>query len=383
MKTLAAASTFALAFALAPGASAQLTRFSSVVTDRAVVATGTTTALTTWKGSAGVYDVFAPLNADQQAAELRGAIKPAEANASLPETLIKLPAYRPGVEPLDYGYANTDRLATIRQSEACPTGATPIANITRVWQKSATYGNTTFGSGYLARFTLGMQAASGSNDKLYAEALAKADVTVFGQSGGVEGRAYGQIQGTSASDTITFKVLGQTLWSHTGAGSFVYANSWAKTLVSAGTTIWVGPVPVSISGSASAGLALNASMGFANSRLAANVTPSGNVKATASAGVNLVVASAGVAANLNLIKASFPAVAALKLVPAANGLGTIGYDVDVDASINSLSGNVELWAKVWYLFGSKKWTTSIASWSGITATYPIVDVHGCAGSFSL
>jgi hypothetical protein len=382
MKTLALASTFALSFALAPSASAQLVRATTITTSPSL-ATNTTTTLTTWKGTAGTYEVFAPLSAEQQAAELRGAIKPAEANPTLPETVYKLPAYRPAAEALPYGFGTTDVLTTVRQSEACPTGATPIANFTKVWQKSANYGNSVFGSGYLAKFTLGMQGVSGSNDKIYGEALARANVTVFGATGGFEGRAYGQVQGTAASDDIYLKVLGVSLWSHTGNANLTYANSWTKSLVSASTIIWVGPVPVSVSGGASAGLALNASLGFASSKLTANVTPSGNVKATASAGVNLVVASAGVTANLNLIKASVPMVAGLKLLPAGSGLGTVGYDVDVDAVINSLSGNVQLWAKVWYLFGSKKWTTTIASWSGISATYPIVDVHGCTGAFSL
>jgi hypothetical protein len=178
-------------------------------------------------------------------------------------------------------------------------------------------------------------------------------------------------------------VKGVSLWSHTGNANLTYANSWSRSLANASTTIWVGPVPVSISGGASAGLGLNARLGFASSRLSANVTPSGNVRATASAGVNLVVASAGVTANLNLINASVPMVAGLTLLPASTGRGTVRYDVDVDAVINSLSGNVQLWAKVWYLFGSKKWTTTIASWSGLTATYPIIDVHGCTASFSL
>lgn len=382
MKKLAVASAFALAFAVAPSASAQLVRATTIATNPSL-ATTTTTNLTTWTGAAGTYEAFAPLNADQQAAELRGAIKPAEANPNLPETLIKLPAYKPQVEALPYGYGTTDVLTSVRMSEACPTGATPITNYTKVWQKSATYGNSTFGSGYLAKFTLGMQGVTGSNDKLYGEGLANAHVTVFGLTGALEGRAYAQVQGTAASHDIYFKAAGATLYSLAGNGNLSYADSWTKPLVSASTTIWVGPVPVTVSGGASAGLSLNASLGFASSKLSANVTPAGNVTATASAGVNLVVASAGVSANLNLIKASVPAVAGLKLMTAQTGKGTVAYDVDVDAIINSLSGNVQLWAKVWYLFGSKKWTTTIASWSGLSATYPVVDVHGCTGAFNL
>ena len=383
MTKLAISSAFALAFAVAPSASAQLVNGSTLTPTATTLGTTTTTNLTTWKGEAGSYEVFAPLSAEQQSVELRGAIKPAEANPNLPETLIKLPAYKPGVEALPYGYATTGVLTTTRQSEACPTGATPITSFTRNWSRSATFGNSTFGSGYHARFTLGMNGVTGSNDRLYAEAVARANVTVFGGTGWLEGRAYGQVQNTTASHDLSMKIQGATVWQNTGAASLAYANTWNRTLVSASTLIWVGPVPVRIAGSASAGLGFNANLGFAGGRLSANATPSGNVRATASAGVDLVVASAGIAANLNLIRMSAPLVAGLRLLPVSTGRATFNYDVDFDLVLNSLSGNVELWAKVWYLFGSKKWTTSIASWSGISATYPIVDLRGCGGSFSL
>jgi hypothetical protein len=383
MKKLALTSAFALAFAFAPSASAQLVSGTTLTPTAPTLGTTTTTNLTTWKGEAGTYEVFAPLSAERQAVELRGAIKPSEANPNLPETLIKLPAYKPGVEALPYGYGTTDLVATAKLSEACPTGATPITSYTRNWSRSATYGNSTFGSGYLARFTLGMNGVAGSNDRLYAEGVARANVTVFGATGWLEGRAYGQVQNTTASHDLSMKIQGATVWQNTGAASLSYANSWTRTLASASTLIWVGPVPVRVSGSASAGLGFNASLGFASSRLTARATPSGNVRATASAGVDLIVASAGIAANLDLIRVSAPLVAGLRLVPASTGRATFGYDVDFDLALSTLSGNVELWAKVWYLFGSKRWSTSIARWSGFSTTYPIVDLHGCAGSFSL
>ena len=385
MKTLSL-SAFALSLAVASTASAQLA--TSQLTSSALnTATSTDgVVVTQWSGLAGtVYTPFQRLSADQQAVELRGAIPAKDGSATAPETRINLPIYASKTETLPYGFGNTEVLTSARSSEACPTtlGA-PLGSFNKVWSKSNTYGNTTFGAGYSASFTLNATGATGTaNDRISAEAKGKANVTVLGATGGIEGYAYGKIQNTTASDTMYLKVLGATVWNHSGAATMSANPSWSRTLASASTLIWLGPVPVTLSASGSGTLGVQASFGYSAGVLAAKGRPYGNLKATASAGIDLLVASAGVSANLTLINASLPAVASLSLATATDGKSQFKYDLDLDASLNTLSGNVQLWAKVWYLFGSKKWTTTIASWSGITATYPIVDVHGCSGKFTL
>ena len=374
MKNPSISAAFALSFAVASVAHAGLTVAAPMLT------AGTTTQLTSWTGTGGTYTAFATLTPEQQAVELRGAIPEAQANKTLPETVIALPAYRPAAEAMPYGYGTTSVLTAIVRSEACPTSsAAAVGNFSKVWSKSANYGNSTFGSGYLGKFTLGAVAGAGANDKLSAEAYGKADVTVFSLTKGIEAKAYAQVQNTAFSYNAYFKAAGSTLWSPSGTTNLTIAKSWSQTLVNASTLIWIGPVPVTLSASGKGTMGITGSLGYTAAALSATAKPYGNLTASATAAINLVVASAGVTANLTLINAAVPAVASMKLL----GSNQFQYTVDVDAQISSLSGNVQAWAKVWYVFGSKKWTTTIASWSGVTATYPIVDVHGCTGKFTL
>ena len=374
MKNPSISAAFALSFAVASVAHAGLTVAAPVLT------AGTTTQLTSWTGTGGTYTAFASLAPEQQSVELRGAIPAAQANTTLPETVIALPAYNPRAEAMPYGYGTTDVLTSIVRSEACPTtSAVPVVGtFSKVWSKSASYGNSTFGSGYLGKFTLGAVAGAGANDKLSAEAYGKANVTVFGGTKGIEAKAYAQVQNTAFSYNAYFKAAGSTLWSPSGTTNLTIAKSWSQTLVNASTLIWIGPVPVTLSASGKGAIGITGGLGYSAAALSASAKPYVNLTGSATAAINLVVASAGVTANLTLINAAVPAVASMKLL----GSNQFQYTVDVDAQISSLSGNVQAWAKVWYLFGSKKWTTTIASWSGVTATYPIVDVHGCTGVFT-
>jgi hypothetical protein len=158
----------------------------------------------------------------------------------------------------------------------------------------------------------------------------------------------------------------------------VLNKSWSKTLANASTLVWIGPVPVTLAASGAGTIGITGNLSYGSATLAAAAKPYGILNASASASINLVVASAGVTANLQLINAAVPATASLKFLTT----NQFQYTVDVDSTVSSLSGNVQAWAKVWYVFGSKKWTTTIASWSGVTGTYPIVDVHGCSGAFT-
>lgn len=373
MKNPSVSVAFALSFALAAQAQA-----APVVTTNTLVGTSTGT-LTSWNGMGGSYTAFSSLTPEQQSVELRGAIPEAQANRALPETVIALPAYKPKAEASPYGYGTTDVLTSVARSEACPTvAATPVGTFSKVWSKSASYGNSTFGSGYLGKFTLGAVAGAGSNDKLSAEAFGKADVTIFGSTAGIEGKVYGHVHGTTAYDNVYFKAVGTTLYSHTGTASLVLNKSWSKTLANASTLVWIGPVPVTLSASGAGTIGITGNLSYGSATLAAAAKPYGILNASASASINLVVASAGVTANLQLINAAVPATASLKFLTS----NQFQYTVDVDSTVSSLSGNVQAWAKVWYVFGSKKWTTTIASWSGVTGTYPIVDVHGCSGAFT-
>jgi len=358
----------ALVLAFAANASA-----ATVATSTSTLATATTTSLTTWQGTYGAYPVFQAMTAEQQAAELRGATS--TANASLPDTKIALPSYAAYAAPADYGYAVTPSLS-VKQAEACLTGATPVPSFSKTWTKSAAYGSSMLGGGYLATFTLAGTAVAGSNDKLSADGYAKVNGSAFGATGNVEGKAYAQLQGTTASDNLYLKHNGTTLWSHTGSVVTAFNSTWSKTVASGSHTLWLGPVPLTLSGSASGSIGVLGNIGYASATLTAYAKPFANLSVVGAASVSLGVASGGVGGS-GTFSAQIPATASMKLLSS----NQVQYDVDVDAILNA-SGTISAWAKVNYLFGSKTWTTTVGTLGPVSGTYVIADMHGCSGVFS-
>ncbi len=385
MKTLPF-SALALSLAMAATANAQLRG-----TTLTAAAAGAITSLdpvisTQWSGVGGtVYAPFQALSADQQAAELIGAIPAAPGSATAPETPIRLPNYAANTEPLPYGFGNTDVLTTVTRSEACPTSlALPVGSFNKVWSKSNTYGSSAFRSGYSAKMTFNATGAAGSaNDRISAEVATKVNATVLGATGGIEGYALAKIQNTTPSDTMYLKVLGTTVWSHSGAASFSTNPSWSRTFAQTSQMIWLGPVPLSFTAKAIGTVGVQASLSNVGGKLTVAERPYTNPKAVVTASTGSAYYSVTATSNLSLINASLPSVAALTLKPALDGKSTFSYDLDLDATVTPLSGSVTLSSKIWYVFGSKKWTTTLANWSGVASTYTIVDVHGCAGKFTL
>jgi hypothetical protein len=373
MKKLSLIATALVASTLATAASANT--LTSTTTNLTSV---NTTSLTSWSGLSGVkYTAYAPLSAEQQAVELKGAVDAKLANQTLPNTISTLPAYTPYAAPTKYGYGTTDVLTTVRQSEACSTSATtPVGAYSKTWSKSAVYGNSLLGGGYTSYFTLAATAGTGTSDKISGDAYAKVNGAAFGNTGSIEGKAFAQLQGTAVTHNIFLKRNGVTVWTPgTTTGVLSFTKAYTGSVASGSTTIWLGPVPVSFSGTANASYGINGSLSYASATLTASVTPYANITTTAAASISIGVASAGVSGTAK-VNASLPLVAKLGV----NTANQFKYDLDFDATL-SAQGNVNGWAKVYYFFGSKQWNTNLVSYS-YTGTLPIVDVHGCSGAFT-
>lgn len=385
MKSLAL-TAFAASLTLAATAGAQLApaQLSTSTLNTATATSGTVSAQ--WTGLAGTrYAAYQPLTSAQQAVELQGALPASLANAASPETRVDLPVYAPTAATTLNGISTTPVTTAVRQSEACPTTlAFPIGSFTKTWSKSATYGNSAFGSGYATAMTFNATGAAGTvNDRVSAEATAKMSVSVLHAHALVESYAFGRIQGTVPSDNMSLKASGTTLWSHSGATTMSASPSWTRTLASASTLVWLGPVPVTLSSAAAGVIGVQASFSSTGGVLTMADRPWGIVKATASASTDVLVATTGTTSNLQLIDASFPALAVLKLTPAADGKSTFNYDLDLDVTVTPVNGSVQLWSKVWYSFAAKRWAATVAKWVGTASSSAVTDVHGCAGKFSL
>lgn len=370
MKKLSLIATALVASTLAAGASA------ATVTTTNLTAVGTTSP-TAWTGISGAtYEAFTALNADQQAVELKGAVDAKTANKTLPNTIIKLPALTPYTPATTYGYGDTAvSTSAARLSEACFTTATPIGSFSKSWAHSKTVGNSYLGGGYTTSFVLAATAGTGATDKISADGYAKVNGTAFGNVGSIEGKAFAQLQGTAVTHNLYLKRNGVTVWTPgTTTGVLSFTKAYSGSVATGNKTIWLGPVPVNFSASASASYGINGSLSYANATLTASATPYANLTTTLAAGVNLFVATANVTGTATL-NASLPLVAKLGV----NTANQFKYDVDFDA-VYSAAGNVNGSATVYYLFGSNTWTSNLVSYS-TSGTFPIVDLHGCGGNF--
>lgn len=253
-------------------------------------------------------------------------------------------------------------------------GGTPVTNFSKGWHLADDFGNSKFGGGYDASLTLTSTASSAPNmDKISAEAAVRALATIFGSNKEVAKlSAKAALQGTTGTSSISVRVMGNDIWSRSVSGNLVETKDFSRTFFSASMRIWLGPVPVKFSAAANGAVGYSYSASYVAPYATLTATPYAKVYVVATAAVDAVVASAGVTGTLTILEASVPGTAKIGIQPSY-----LSYDVDVDLKLKSLAGKIEAWAKVWYLFGSHKWTTTLASWDGFQATFPIVDTSGC------
>jgi hypothetical protein len=357
-----------------------------------------TPTATTYVDNGVSYAAYAPMTSAQQSAALTGAISPSLVPAGSPEYVVALPSYQTyqsamtgglvydaahALDPIAPSYTLTPSYAV---AVPCVTGATPVTKLNKVWSVSGNYGNSLFGSNYLAKLTLAMQNNAGTtSDSVSAEAYGKFGVTVFGQNGAVTASALGKVVASNASVNVNVMVNASTAYTKAytySAAKALTTTPWqtSMTLATASTLVWIGPVPVTLRAQASGTLSFTTANGFSNGTLQANATPGGSLNAAASAGVNLGIASAGVTASMRLIGVSVPATTSVGLVQSGAGY-QVRYAANVDAVVDSLSGRVDAWAKVGFSKWTKKYTANVANWSGFKATYPIVALEACSGVF--
>jgi len=207
---------------------------------------------------------------------------------------------------------------------------------------------------------------------------------VFGAGGDLL-RITGDLKGAESSNTITatFDVwlAGSTVYSlNKTSPTWSESNNFSKSIdFSASTTIFVGPIPLDLKIGARGSAGLQYSMNVDPISVSISGGPTVNADVYAQAGVDVVVASAGVQANLTLVNwaMNFHADAGVGWL-----FGFYVYDdVYADSKLNLLSGNVGLYASVsypcwnWPPWCTSNYTDNLFSWSGLNFDSVLFNDH--------
>lgn len=257
-------------------------------------------------------------------------------------------------------------------TDPTPPPATPV---TISYQRTEKYGNSTFGAGYNVNTYVTATPANGALAKKE-EALAEGRLygTAFSyEKELVRGRAYvcGQ-QGGCNSGTAALYALGSQIWTANLAGSFAPAPiNWSRTFFNVSKTFMVGPAPITVKAQLTGGVKMGVS-GQVNPALAAITAYAGGwANVVASAAVNIAVASFGVSGSLALINATVQAAASLGWT-----LLSPSWSLKADLNLNALSGTLQAFVRINFLFFKKTWSVTIASWSGISSYVNLRNASG-------
>ncbi|HEX2568292.1 MAG TPA: hypothetical protein VH877_01955 [Polyangia bacterium] len=246
------------------------------------------------------------------------------------------------------------------------------SQIARNYHYENGFGNSNFGAGYVVDAsvnntpgTLGPTFDARGEGRVYGRLFGQqrdaVRVTVSANSPA----------GGAASASANVYVLGSQVFARSFTATYSTGASYGpRRFFSASFTFTVGPVPVTVSASADGSVGFTATGDLSASTLVVNVTPTGSLSAVASAYVNAIVVSFGVDGSLTLITGSLPS--NLTISPCA----ATRWSIAVNRDIYTLSGQIDLWVKVKLLFISKKWTVTIARWSG---THSVGTIYSASG----
>jgi hypothetical protein len=246
------------------------------------------------------------------------------------------------------------------------------------------FGNSRFGAGYTISSYSGTWAPgvayASSNTSVYGTAFNNTK-TLFEQ--GISAYTDAAAQSASISDyvyALGFKVAGGTYSGGDYNGTYYLAN-YSKQLYSASETFWVGPVPVNVSATINASAGHSIYGHFWVDGIQGNMSPYARAWVTASAGVGVSGAGAGIrVSDLSLINVGLPHAAKARYTDNwASGAcqGDFNLGSNLGLSLATLKGTLQLYATL-------IWTTTrtIASWNGLSKFYPLVNYSATFPSYN-
>jgi hypothetical protein len=200
---------------------------------------------------------------------------------------------------LNNGNIFTGTLSTIEAMPSVCSG-TPVPTYSKTWSLGGDFGNSKFGAGYEASFTLASTASATPNmDRLSGEGVARAFATIFGNHKDVaKVAAKVALQGTNGTSSASIRVLGTDIWSRSVAGNLSESKTFNKTFFSASQLIWLGPVPVTFKGTANGTLGYDYAATYVAPNVNLTAKPFAKAYSTATAAIDVGFASAGVTGSL-------------------------------------------------------------------------------------
>lgn len=245
----------------------------------------------------------------------------------------------------------------------------------KAYSKAQFFGNSMFGAGYDLNASITSTDSTMTQAKrVDAFAEGKVYATAFNnQKEIVRGRAevHGQ-EGGSNTGTAALFAMGQQIWSTNLNYTFSFTPiNWSRPFFTVSKYFMVGPVPINVTASMAGGVKLTISGEIAPTVAKLNAVPGGWANVNASASVSIVVASFGVQGGLTVINVTLPTYGEL-FWP----LCTINWKLKTDLTLNTLSGYLDLFAKINFIFFSKTWTLNIARWNGLNYNLNLVNLNG-------
>ena len=204
-----------------------------------------------------------------------------------------------------------------------------------------------------------------SEDYLWLGGRADADALLFGEEATIlKVEAKAEYEDDAFSSAVTLEVLGATLYDE----PLEISVGWEQSVTFLEGTAQFGIFAVSAEMAGAIGFEGSASIDGLG--LTVEVTPYAGVAASVNAGLGIVCASAGVAADLTIIGIELPAEGQLGI----SG-GDLPWTAQASLEITALDGSVYLYADVCGLYGAEY---ELFSWEGAPiANVDILDEEGC------
>lgn len=202
-----------------------------------------------------------------------------------------------------------------------------------------------------------------------AQAYGEINATVFGKDKSIvraEGNAYYE-RGRFATDQ-RLTVMGASIDLPDPTSRERTLASVEKTFVKVSTTIWAAGIPLTVKGSVDGELGVDGSVSIGDG-LTFGLTPYANLSASASVGVGLACASAGVQGSVDLLDVAMPNEVTFDIKGC-------GFSVDIESSLEmtTMSGSIGLYAELCGI----EWEEELVSWDGIDlGSWDLIDEGFC------
>lgn len=254
-----------------------------------------------------------------------------------------------------------------RRAAPAPAGVAPDA-FEASWSRRREFGNSNFGAWIAAAAEL-RYSPELLGGLLTAEASGELGGRLLGRSARLlEAELRGSVNfrqpvAIGGGGRVTVAVLGVDVYdrSASAGGAIDTTTSYTRSFLSGSVVVFAGPVPLRFQGTIAGRAGVAFDLDLTPTGVEATVTPSADVHVTGSAAVDIGIARAGVIATLVLIEGSLPIEVAVALVR-----GAIEWSLEAHAHLELMAGRVAVFAEIGFGAFSRRWTHTLARWSGIT-----------------